>query len=86
MKIHYGSILPKYIWDLTDKKPNLVLFSIDLKIPLNFCSNAGYKQGGFSKTLLEKSLKFVLSRRDGTVALNLSFVLLSAKADLIPEK
>lgn len=36
--------------------------------------------------MLKKSFEFDSSRRDNTVALNLSFILLSAKVDFIIEK
>lgn len=57
-----------------------------LRILLDFCPNANYKDGRFSKALLEKNLKFVPSRRVGNVALNLSLVLLLAEVDSILEK
>lgn len=57
-----------------------------LGIPLNLNLNAGYKQGGFFKTLLEKSFKFILNRRSNAITFNLSFLLLLAKIDLIAKK
>lgn len=52
-------------------------------ISLDFNLDASYKNGRFFKVLSEKSLKFISSRRNSTVALNLSLVLLSADVDLI---
>lgn len=57
-----------------------------LEILLTFGLDIGHKQDGFSKTLIKKSLKFVPNRREGTIAFNLSFVLLLAKVDPIPEE
>ena len=57
-----------------------------LGISLNLGPDIGYKQGGFCKTLLEKSLEFVLNKSGCFVALNLGLVLLPAEVDLIPEK
>lgn len=45
-----------------------------------------YKISGFFEILLEKGLKFVLSREDGTVTFNSGFILLLAEVDLIPKK
>lgn len=57
-----------------------------LRIPLYLSPDAGYKYNRFLKTLLKKGLEFVLSKRDGTVAFNLSFVLLLVEVTLILEK
>lgn len=48
--------------------------------------NIGYKQDRFSKTLLEKDLRFVLNRKDGIVTFNLSLVLLLAEVDSVAKK
>lgn len=48
------------------------LLLVLLRILLNLYLDDGYKQDGFFESLLEKNLKFVLSREDGTVAFNLS--------------
>lgn len=57
-----------------------------LKILFGFNPVVGHKNGGFFEILLERSLKFVSSKRDGTVLFNLSLILLSAEVDFIPEK
>lgn len=57
-----------------------------LKILLDFCLDASYKGGRFSKALPKKSLEFILNRRDGTIVFNLCLVLLQAEVDSIPEK
>ena len=64
----------------------LYFFLLVLEISLDLSPDASYKQGGFSETLLKKGLKFVLSRGDGIVAFNLSFVLLPAEVNPILEK
>lgn len=64
----------------------LNLLLLILKILLDFSPDASHKGGGFSKVLPEKSLEFVPSERNGTFALNLDFVLLSAEIDFIPKK
>lgn len=53
---------------------------------LDFCSNANHKGSRLSKVLLEKSLKFVLSKKDGIVIFNLGLILLLVKVDSILEK
>lgn len=68
------------------KSPILCFFFLILGIPLNFYLDVSYKQDGFPKTLPKKSLKFVLSRRNGTVMFNLNLKLLPAKIDFIPKK
>lgn len=57
-----------------------------LRIPLDFSPDACYKGGRFSKTLLKEDFEFVSSKKDSTDTFNLSFVLLPAKIDPIPEK
>lgn len=64
----------------------LNLFLLVLKFPLNLSLDAGHKRGRFSKTLLKKSLKFLLSKGDGTITFNLGLVLLSVEVDSILEK
>ena len=68
------------------RDPILYFFLLVLGIPLDCGLDAGHKQGGFSETLLGKGLKFVLSRGDGIVAFNLSFMLLLAKVNLVSKK
>ena len=57
-----------------------------LKILLDLSLDVSYKQGRFSKALSEKSFKLVLSKRNGIIVFNLSFVLLPAEVDPISEK
>lgn len=57
-----------------------------LKIRLDFNSDAGTKDGVFSKNLTKKGFEFVPSRRDGIIAFNLSLVLLQSEVNLILEK
>lgn len=61
-------------------------FFLTFGIPFDFSSDVSYKQCGFSKTLLNKDLKFVLNKEGGTVFLNLSPVLLQVEVDLIPKE
>lgn len=56
-----------------------------LRIPLNLALDIGHERDGFSKTLLEKGLKFVPSKKGDPVALNMGLVLLPAEVDPIPE-
>ena len=64
----------------------MYFFLLLLGIPLNLCLDVGHKQGKFSKTLLEKGLKFVLRRGDNTIMFSLSLVLLPAELDPVGEK
>lgn len=57
-----------------------------LRILLDFSPDAGYKGGGFSETLLKKSLKFVLNKKNNTVPFNLGLILWLVKIDFISEK
>lgn len=61
-------------------------FLLILRIPFNLSQDISYKVGRFFKILLEKSLKFVSNRKDGTITFNLGFILFSAKVDLVSEK
>lgn len=61
----------------------MYFFLLVLRILLNLSPNIDQKQSRFSKTLC---FKFVLSKKDNTIAFNLSFVLLSAEVDLIQKK
>lgn len=56
-----------------------------LKISLNLGLDTSYKLGRFSKTLLEKGLKFILNRRSAII-FDLSFVLLPVGTDLVAKK
>lgn len=68
------------------KSPILYFFLLILGILLNLGLDADYKQNRFSKTLLKKYFKFVLSKRNSTVAFDLDLVLLPAKIDSVVEK
>ena len=68
------------------REPILYFLLLVFGIPLDLGSNASYKRGGFSKTLLEKGLEFVPGRGDGIVAFNLSFVLLPVEVNPISEE
>lgn len=57
-----------------------------MRISFDLSPDASYKSNRFSETLLEKSLKFVPSKRDGIVAFNLGFMLLPAKVDSIAKE
>lgn len=50
---------------------------------LDFSTDVDHKRGRLLKVLLKKGLKFVLDKRGGIVAFNLSLMLLSAEVDLI---
>lgn len=55
-----------------------------MKKPVDgFCPNAGYKQDRFSKTLLEKSLKLVLSKKNNIIIFDPSLILLPKKPILL---
>ena len=66
--------------------PILYFLLLVLGIPFDLGPNASYKQGRFSKTLLEKGLEFVPRRGDGIVTFNLSFVLLPAEVNPVLEE
>lgn len=63
----------------------LYFFLFVLGILLIHGSDTSHKQSRFSKTLLDKNLKFVLNRDSSTVVFNLGLILLPAKVDPIPE-
>lgn len=63
--------------------PILHFFLLALGILFNFALNTSYKDNKFSKTLLEKGLKFILSKG---VTFNLYLILLLAEVDFILEK
>lgn len=71
------------------RNPIFYFLMLVLGILLNPVSNAGHKRGRFSQTLSKKSLKFVSSRRSGTVTLNLDLVrrseILSRSGDISPK-
>lgn len=66
--------------------PILYFFLLMLGIPFDLFSDAGHKKSKFPKTLLEKGLEFVISKRSSIIAFDLSFLLLPAKIDPVAEK
>ena len=68
------------------RAPILYFLLLILEISLNLGPDVSYKQGRFSKTLSKKGLKFVLSKKDGSIAPNLGLILLPAEIDPISEK
>lgn len=68
------------------RSPVFYFFLLILRISLNLSPNTGYKQRRFSKTLLEKGLKFFSSNKNNIVIFHLSFMLLLIEIDPIPEK
>lgn len=64
----------------------LKFFLLVLKILLNLSPDISHKQGKFSKTLLEKDLKFIPNRGDGTLTFDLSLMLLLSEVNLIAKK
>lgn len=64
----------------------LNLLLLMLKILLDLGLDIGYKQSRFSETQPEKSLKFVLSRRNSIVAFILGFILLPIEVNFISKK
>lgn len=64
----------------------LNFFLLVIENLLDFSLDIGYKNGGSFEILLEKSLEFVLNRRNGTIIFNFSLVLLLIKVDPISEK
>lgn len=61
-------------------------FLLILEVLFNFILDIIYKYGKFSKTLLKKSLEFILSKKVDFILLFLIFMLLSSKIDPILEK
>lgn len=55
-------------------------------IMLNLDLNINYKYNRFLKILLEKSLKFVLNKKNNIIVFNLRFVLLLVEMNLILKK
>ena len=66
--------------------PILYFLLLVLGIPLDLGPDASHERGGFSETLPEKGLEFILGRRDGIVTFNLSFVLLPVEVNPISEE
>lgn len=67
------------------RSPVLYFFPLVLEVWFNLISDVVNKRSRFSKTLFEKNLKFILSRRSGPVTFVPGFSLLSADVDSIPE-
>lgn len=65
------------------KSPILNFFFLVLRISLDFSLDADHKGGGFCKILPKKGFEFVSSKKDSTIAINLSLVLLLVEVDLI---
>lgn len=61
-------------------------FLLVLRILFNFSPDVGHKCGRFSKTLSKKGLEFILYRKNTTVVLNLSLMLLLVEIDFILKK
>lgn len=57
-----------------------------LEISLNLSPDVCSKRNKFSKALLKDKIKFIQSGRNGTIAFNLSFILLLAEFNLILKK
>lgn len=57
-----------------------------LAIFFNLNPDIGQKQGKFSKILSKKGLKFISTKKNGLVALNLGLLLLPAEVDPIQKK
>lgn len=65
------------------RSPILNLCLLGVRILYDLGLDINYKNSKFSKVLPKKCLKFDPSRRDNTVKLNLDFILLPARVDLI---
>lgn len=68
------------------RKQILNFFLLILQILLNFSLDANHKSDRFFKTFFKKGFKFVSSRKNGIVTLNLDLLLFPMKVDLISEK
>ena len=68
------------------RSPILYFLLLVLGILLNLGPDTSYKQGRFPKTLLEKSLQFLLSKKNDIVAFDFSLILLLIEIDSIPEE
>lgn len=64
----------------------LNFFLLILEISLDFSLDAGYKSRKFSKSLLEKNLKFIPIGRKSTIIFNLGLVFLPVEIDFISKK
>lgn len=64
----------------------LNFFLLILEISLDFSLDAGYKSREFSKSLLEKNLKFIPIGRKSTIIFNLGLVFLPVEIDFISKK
>lgn len=61
-------------------------FLLVLRILLNIYLNTYYKCNKFSKTLLEKSFKFISNRENNIIALYLSLMLFLTEIDFVAKK
>lgn len=57
-----------------------------LKILLDFCLNIDYKLDRFFQILLKKDIKFILIKKNNTVAFCGNFIFFSLKLDFFSEK
>lgn len=64
----------------------LYLFFLVLQVFFYLSLDVYYKRNKFFKTLLEKSFKFISSKKDSIFAFHSSFILLSAEINAIVEK
>lgn len=55
-------------------------------ITFDLIADVTYKEDKFSKVLLKKNCKFVVSKKNGFVSFNWDYLLLLAKIDFIIEK
>lgn len=69
-----------------NKKSSLIFFLLILKVLFNFILDAIYKYSRFLETLLEKSLKLILNKRNSFILFFLYLILLLIKITSIIEK
>lgn len=67
-------------------EPILYFFFWILELFLNLNLDVNYERNKFFETLSKKDFKFVLSKKGGLIAFNLSFVFLLAEVDFVSEK
>lgn len=68
------------------KNPILNFLLLELKILIDFSSDASHENDRFFETLAEKSLKFIANRKNGIITFNLDLVLLPVEVDPIPQE
>lgn len=66
--------------------PNLTLILLILRVLFNLTPNTGCKGGRVFKTLPEKNLEFIPSKKNGTAIFNLSLIMLLVGVDLISKE